>query len=126
MKEEDELKRICGTQNPFTLPDGYFEDFTRRLMEQLPTENTHAAKRSQTVTWRRIAPWISTAAVFCGLLFGAHAYLQQSESAYAVSLLDDETSSSYSDEYIEAIIDNSMMDDYTIYCYLTESENDID
>ena len=27
MKEEDELLRKCGTKNPFTVPEGYFENF---------------------------------------------------------------------------------------------------
>lgn len=33
MKEEDELLRKCGTKNPFTVPEGYFENFSKELME---------------------------------------------------------------------------------------------
>ncbi len=36
MKEEDELLRKCGTKNPFTVPKGYFENFSKELMEKLP------------------------------------------------------------------------------------------
>ena len=36
MKEEDELLRKCGTKNPFTVPEGYFENFSKELMEKLP------------------------------------------------------------------------------------------
>ena len=35
MKEEDELLRKCGTKNPFTVPEGYFENFSKELMEKL-------------------------------------------------------------------------------------------
>ena len=31
MKEEDELLRKCGTKNPFTVPEGYFENFSKEL-----------------------------------------------------------------------------------------------
>ena len=34
MKEEDELLRKCGTKNPFTVPEGYFENFSKELMEK--------------------------------------------------------------------------------------------
>ena len=37
MKEEDELLRKCGTKNPFTVPEGYFENFSKELMATCET-----------------------------------------------------------------------------------------
>ena len=35
-KEETDLLKRCGTENPFTVPEGYFECFTEQLIEKLP------------------------------------------------------------------------------------------
>lgn len=32
MKEEDELLKKCGTKNPFMVPEGYFDNFSKELM----------------------------------------------------------------------------------------------
>ena len=36
MKEEDKLLRKVGTTNPFTVPEGYFENLTSEVMNRLP------------------------------------------------------------------------------------------
>ena len=123
MKEDDEIRRKCGTENPFTVPEGYFEDFTKQLMAQLPEQAIPTPLETKVTTWHRVKPWLYMAAMFCGLMFGFKYMTRSSESTNTAILSDNETKSPYSDEYIEAVIDNSMMDDYTIYCYLTEAEN---
>ena len=35
MKEEDELLKKCGTKNPFMVPEGYFDNFSKELMLSL-------------------------------------------------------------------------------------------
>lgn len=126
MKEEDEIRRKCGTENPFTVPEGYFEDFTKQLMAQLPEQVMPAPVETHITTWQRIKPWFYMVAMFCGLIFGFKYILKSSEPSAPNIVLasDNEADHAFSDEYIEAIIDNSMMDDYTIYCYLTEADND--
>ncbi len=123
MKEADEIRKKCGTENPFSVPEGYFEDFTKRLMDQLP-EHISIPTETKITTWQRIKPWLYMAAMFCGLVFGFKYIIGNSDSTKTVIFSDNDPKPLYSDEYIEAVIDNSMMDDYTIYCYLTETEND--
>lgn len=125
MKEEDEIKRKCGTGNPFNVPEGYFEDFTKQLMDQLPEQIIPSPIETKVTAWQRIKPWFYMAAMFCGLMFGFNYIIGNADSTNAPVLSDNEIKAPYPDEYIEAVIDNSMMDDYTIYCYLTETENDI-
>ena len=36
MNEETYLKENVGTRNPFQVPDGYFEQLTQQVMQQLP------------------------------------------------------------------------------------------
>ena len=36
MGKEDLILKKVGTKNPFNVPDGYFDNFTKELMNQLP------------------------------------------------------------------------------------------
>ena len=45
-KEENNLDRLKGT-NPFTVPEGYMEGLTERIMSQLPE------KQEERATWLR-------------------------------------------------------------------------
>lgn len=38
MNEELDIIKKCGKENPFKVPEGYFENFTSNLMAQLQTE----------------------------------------------------------------------------------------
>ena len=58
MKEEDELLRKCGTKNPFTVPEGYFENFSKELMDKLPEKEIPLSEPVIT-TWQRVKPWIA-------------------------------------------------------------------
>lgn len=124
MKEEKYLIGKCGKENPFKTPEGYFENFTRNIMEQLPEKEIQAVP--ETTLWHRIRPWVYMAAMFCGLMFGARLFLNDAEpstqeSASSLMLF----SSALPDEYIDQILDQTMMDDYTLYQYLTDADNEI-
>ncbi len=127
MKEEDEIRRKCGTKNPFSVPEGYFEDFTQQLMEKLPERTPSVPVTTKVTPWQRVKPWLYLAAMFCGLMFGFRYLVGNPEQTNSTALSDNELKQQYSesDEYIESILNNSMMDDYTIYCYLTEAETDL-
>lgn len=55
MKEEDNLLKKVGTENPFRVPEGYFEGFTSDLMSRLPEKEKNDVRREPT-TWRRSDP----------------------------------------------------------------------
>ena len=42
MKEEDKILKKIGTENPFRVPDGYFENLTSEVMNRLPEKETPA------------------------------------------------------------------------------------
>ena len=63
-KEENNLDRLKGT-NPFTVPEGYMEGLTERIMSQLPEKPEERAKRISLMD--RVRPWLYMAAVFAGL-----------------------------------------------------------
>ncbi len=124
MKEEDEIKRLCGSGNPFTVPDGYFESFSKQLMENLPErkQTAHTPAPMRVSLYKRLRPWIGAAAVVAGLAFGT---VLLNRTAFADDLSDvalSDPTTLETDEHIESIFSNAMMDDYSIYCYLTDAE----
>lgn len=63
-KEDNNLDRLKGT-NPFTVPDGYMEGLTERIMSQLPEKREEKAKPVSLMD--HVRPWLYLAAVFAGL-----------------------------------------------------------
>ena len=116
-KEETDLLKRCGTENPFTVPEGYFERFTEQLMEKLPEREAQPAPK--------LKPWVYMAAMFCGLMLSVRMFVgeKQSQSPAATSEMTDFTE--VPDEYIDPIVNQTMMDDYTLYQYLTDADTEI-
>lgn len=122
-KEETDLLKRCGTENPFTVPEGYFERFTEQLMEKLPEREAQPAPKL--TLWTRVKPWVYMAAMFCGLMLSVRMFVgeKQSQSPAVASETTDFTE--VPDEYIDPIVNQTMMDDYTLYQYLTDANTEI-
>lgn len=122
MKEEDELLKKYGTRNPFAVPEGYFENFSKGLMDKLPEKEQMPAPETAN-TWQRIKPWVYMAAMFCGLMFTVRVVVGPPKQD--TPIFTSAETEQFSDEYIETILDHSMMDDYALYQYLTEADSDM-
>ena len=113
MKRNDlELQKKYGKKNPFTVPEGYFDHFAEELMNQLPEKET--TPLPQIKLWDRVKPWVYMAAMFVGLMFTIRTFIGETQEESDMGNLSD-----MSDEYIESIVDQTMMDDYELYKYLT-------
>lgn len=131
MKEEQEIIKKCGKGNPFLVPDGYFEDFTRNLMAQLPAKDDiqEDLPELKITTWQRIKPLLYLAAMFIGMIMcvrivlGEHANNtteDMSSIVATVNLLPDYEH--ISDEELASMVQYTMMDNYALYQYLSEIE----
>lgn len=119
MKRNDlELQKKYGKKNPFTVPEGYFDRFADELMAQLPEKEVAALPKIG--MWDRVKPWVYMAAMFVGLMFTIRAFVGDTQSENDANILSD-----MPDEYIEAIVNQSLMDDYELYQYLTDAETGI-
>lgn len=99
MKEEDELLKTYGTRNPFTVPEGYFENFSKELMDKLPERDSASAAKEHITTWQRIQPWVYMAAMFVGLMFTIRVVVgtpQQDTPVFTAAETEQ-----FSDEYME-------------------------
>ena len=133
MKEEQNIISKCGKGNPFKVPQGYFEDFTRNLMAQLSEKEETATEEEMlepSITlWQQIKPLLYMAAMFIGMIFCVRVVLgekatdfnstMESSIASEHSLMDFEQ---ISDEELATMVEYTMMDNYTLYQYLSDAE----
>ncbi|WP_300727738.1 hypothetical protein [uncultured Bacteroides sp.] len=123
MKEENELLKKYGNKNPYKVPEGYFSEFADKLMEQLPEkEVTETPKIS---AWTRMKPWVYMAAMFVGLMFTVRMVTGFKGHNGNQTNVNIEAISDLPDEYIEPIVNQTMMDDYELYQYLTDADPSI-
>ena len=126
MKEDTELKKKIGKENPFKVPEGYFENIVPEIMKRLP--EAEAQESVEITMWERVKPWVYMVAMFCGLMFGLRVMMMDKPvnkeiNTDNVSMAD--SLEGIPDEYIDPILDQTMMDDYTLYMYLTDADLEI-
>ena len=117
MEEEKYISDKFGRRNPFTVPDGYFEQLTARVMEQLP-ERRQKARR----VWMRPVWW--AAAAVCALFVSTAAWLvipnesQQAQGQVAEVIQQSQPDDAFFDE----AADYMMLDNQDIYACLASAE----
>ena len=102
MNEEKNLMERCGKENPFVTPQGYFEALPQKVMSRIQ-ERQHR---------RRMWRW-AIAAVMTGCIFTAGLTWQLRQTSEALTA---------EDQYIEEMLDYTMMNNMDINYYLTEAE----
>ena len=103
--EELEAKLLSrfGTDNHFTVPEGYFDSFSDRVMDRI------AQRKRRSLAWRWAAAAVLTGCVLTGGLLFERSYKNQMAEAEDM-------------QYIEDALDYSMIDNMSIASYLTEAE----
>ena len=120
MKEEDTLLKKIGKEHSFKVPDGYFENLTSEVMNKLPEKEKVAFKEEHVSTWTRLKPLSYMAAMFVGAALIIRVASSDRTPAATDRMAADETETEM--EYINMAVDNSMLDDYSLYVYLADSD----
>ena len=122
MKEEDNILKKVGTENAFRVPEGYFENFTSELMNRLPEKEKLAFEQKEPTMWERVKPWAYMAAMFVGaaLIIRVASSDRKSVADIDVAATEIETEV-VSDEMIDMALDRAMLDDYSLYVYLSDA-----
>lgn len=120
MKEEDNILKKVGTENTFRVPDGYFENLTSEIMNRLPEKETPVFKQKESTKWDRIKPWLYMAAMFVGAAMIIRVASTDRSPAAADRVVADDSETEM--EYINMAVENSMLDDYSLYVYLADSD----
>lgn len=117
MKEEKNRK-------VFTVPEGYFEQLNRNIIASTVESRTNVPHRKSHILGRfsriaGVAAAITIVFVLAGSLF------RDSGAAIAVATANSTAPTGYDDidnEMIDNILSNYPIDEYTFYCYLTDTE----
>lgn len=120
MKEEDNILKKIGTENAFRVPEGYFENLASEVMNRLPEKEKPAFEKREVTMWERVKPWVYMTAMFAGA-----ALIIRVASSDPTPAATDRTAADEADtemEYINMAVDNSMLDDYSLYVYLADSD----
>ena len=121
MNEDKELKERIGKDNPFKVPEGYFENLTSDIMNNIPDDSGQA--NTSLPLWSRVKPWFYMAAMFCGILFSARIFIHKSATD---TIPAPDMSAAYEEEFlpnslIDPIGNQTMMDDYSLYVYINSN-----
>ncbi len=121
-KEERYLRSRVGKQNPFRVPEGYFDGFAARMTENLPEQDGKAAVLATPRRSKVVRMVLYAAACLCIAVLGSAVYwsrlsLQSTESGTAQVAAHTVAST---DVYVDAVADYTMMDNSDIYAYLSE------
>lgn len=114
MKEEKYLKEVYGSASPFKVPEGYFDDFAARMMQQLPERQAKVVemKSSPWLKWRPYA----AAACFCAVIAGAGVFLMDRGEEKPLPL----AASAVTESNVDEAADYVMFDKNDIYTYLAD------
>ena len=117
MREEENILKKVGTENPFKVPEGYFENLTSEIMAFIPEETPTKVVKMPTL-WDRMKPWAYMAAMFVGAAMLIRIGSSSNEPAITNQLALDDNELEM--EYISTIVDGAMMDDYSFYMFLSD------
>lgn len=126
MNEEKYIEERVGKRNPFQVPEGYFDSFADRMMQQLPERpvsveaSPKVRKPALTV---RMRLWLYAAA--CALVLVVSVWMWQSapdtnvatQPAAQLAAQQEQTV----DETFDEAADYMMLDNQDIYTYLAEN-----
>lgn len=85
MSKEDRLLEKVGRQHGMSVPEGYFESFSKQMMDKLPAYPEKP--RPQTLsTWQRVKPYVYMAAMFAGIWCMMKMFHIASQNASSVQL----------------------------------------
>ena len=125
MNEEVLIESKMGKRNPFTVPEGYFDQLTSQVMQMIPEENMQTAriqemKPAKKAILRSLRPLFYAAACTCIAVFGVVTYLHLNNKVSETQQLQSNIviNNSYSDSYIDEATDYAMLDNDDIYASL--------
>ncbi len=117
--EEFNIKQNIPNTNPFTVPDGYFEQLASDILARLPERPS--AVVTPVSLWRRLSrPLIGVAASVCVAIFGVSIYLHSTRATSDTVAVSGSEASAERLYPSDNAADYIMVDNDDIYLYLCE------
>ena len=114
MNEENDLIERVGKENPFRVPEGYFDTLAEQVMARVNAEAP--APRKARVVWLR--PVLLAAASVCALFISVTAYKTLSHQQAALPVAQQVEVSQQGDDSFDEAADYLMVDNQDIYACL--------
>lgn len=132
-KEEKFIEEKFGRETPFRVPEGYFDDFTSRLMKQLPEDTSQTGRLAEVkpaqmvVLSPRKHRWHKVIAVAACLVAGMLSWTVYSlvsrggHSAETQSVVAHSSDSQTNYSAMDYMFDYTMIDNEDMYAYVAEN-----
>ena len=113
MKNEDRfLEELIGRKNnPFLVPEGYFEETPSNIMKRI---DAFEAKNRTRLT-RRFRRYVAIAAAVVGIVFVSSALLFYTQDTHEIADLEKQH-----ENYVNDALDYAMVSNEEVYFYMTE------
>lgn len=122
MRTEENLKEMFGRENPFKVPENYFETLADNIIGQLPEESS--ARVVKMSVWKKYRVHLLAAACVLSVLFSAGIYVSVKENTKEAQVFDKtrvevaETTIEAEDAFDE-MADYVMIDKEDMYAYIS-------
>ena len=120
MKINNFTLESMSKQNPFKVPEGYFENLTAQIMDSLP-ENEAKKEPVKLARRKKITYLVYMAAMICGIAFGIRYYITYGRGE--INNLSTAQNNSEQISLSEEDILMSSVSNYELYEYLYDSDN---
>jgi hypothetical protein len=117
INEEDYIRSKMGNKNPFTVPEGYFEQLAGDIMNKIPA---NVQKEQKPALIKRLRPLLYAAACVCIAMFGVVIYQnldKQGNDTLNANIIS-HNAADYNDKFMEDAADYAMIDNDEIYASL--------
>ena len=121
MKEEDILLKKIGKEHSFKVPEGYFENLTSEVMDKLPEKEKVVFKDESVSTWTRLKPLVYMAAMFVGAALIIRVASSDHKPVNNEVVAPEPETEVVSDQMIDFAVEGAMLDDYSLYVYLSDA-----
>lgn len=117
MNNLDEIKEKYGQKTPFSVPENYFEQFSEKMMAQLPEKEVQ--KTPVITLWKRVKPILYMAAMFAAAIWSINLYVARKGSVQPTTA---ETSVVSTEHDAQSVAMTMSVDDYSLYEYMNENK----
>ena len=125
-ENEKWLRSHYGNDNPFTVPEGYFESLSDSIMSMLPEQQTHVVDMGNNSWKRKIAVALAVAASVAVIISGSLTVGYRHDAAKLAdgsSNAISEQQSAYSDyTVVDEMANYAMLDNVDMYAYVATNE----
>ena len=121
MNEEEYIREKMGKHNPFSVPEGYFDQLASQVIAKLPATaeavSEPVRKDSKPAIVRYLRPLLYAAACLA-LVIAVGTMLRNSTADGEQFVAHQQENVTYSDTYMEEMADYAMLDNDQIYASL--------